>query len=155
VSVVHQVKIIESVVDGSPQSLKLPKQTNIVFSVWMGVINGTPDAFPNAANLVAGITGLSTSSPLRYPLPGEVGQRNKYRGDGFFDTDAGLMKSRRITENQSLKFDWEVFNVTNSVRFDCNPTTSLQNSIGKGSLGAYSRTLSVPRVQQFSLRYSF
>lgn len=119
------------------------------------IIKGTPDAFPNPTALVAGITGLSAPSPLRYPRPGEFGQRNKYRGDGFFDTDAGLMKTWKVTEKQSLKFDWEVFNVTNSVRFDCNPTTSLQNSVGKGSLGAYSRTLSVPRVQQFSLRYSF
>jgi hypothetical protein len=119
------------------------------------IIKGTPSAFPNPTALVAGISGLSTSSPLRYPLPGEVGERNKYRGDGIFDTDAGLMKVWPIKEKQELKFDWEVFNVTNSVRFDTNPTTSLQNSVGKGSLGAYSRTLSIPRVQQFSLRYSF
>lgn len=139
-----------------------PKQSMTIQTAPLGnlspkktIINGTPDAFPNPTALVAGITGLSTSSPLRYPLPGEVGERNKYRGDGFFDTDSGLMKTWQITESQSLKFDWEVFNVTNSVRFDCNPTTSLQNSVGKGSLGAYSRTLSVPRVQQFSLRYSF
>lgn len=139
-----------------------PKQSMTIQTAPLGdlapkktVIKGTPDAFPNPTGLVAGITGLSTSSPLRYPLPGEVGQRNKYRGDGFFDTDAGLMKTWKVTEKQSLKFDWEVFNLMNSVRFDCNPTTSLQNSVGKGSLGAYSRTLSVPRVQQFSLRYSF
>lgn len=139
-----------------------PKQSMTIQTAPLGalapkktIINGTPDAFPNPTALVAGISGLSTSSPLRYPLPGEVGERNKYRGDGFFDTDAGLLKSWKITEKQSFKFDWEVFNVTNSVRFDCNPTTSLQNSVGKGSLGAYSRTLSVPRVQQFSLRYSF
>lgn len=139
-----------------------PKQSMTIQTAPLGalapkktILKGTPDAFPNPTSLVAGITGLSTSSPLRYPLPGEVGERNKYRGDGFFDTDAGLMKSWKITEGQSVKFDWEVFNLTNSVRFDCNPTTSLQNSVGKGSLGAYSRTLSVPRVQQFSLRYSF
>lgn len=139
-----------------------PKQSMTIQTAPLGAlapkktfINGTPDAFPNPTALVAGITGLFSSSPLRYPLPGEVGERNKYRGDGVFDTDAGLMKTWPIKEKQDLKFDWEVFNVTNSVRFDDNPTTSLQNSVGKGSLGAYSRTLSVPRVQQFSLRYSF
>ena len=139
-----------------------PKQSMTIQTAPLGalspkktVINGTPDAFPNPTALVAGINGLSTSSPLRYPLPGEVGERNKYRGDGVFDTDAGLMKTWPIREKADLKFDWEVFNVTNSVRFDTNPSTSLQNSVGKGSLGAYSRTLSVPRVQQFSLRLSF
>jgi hypothetical protein len=139
-----------------------PKQSMTIQTAPLGalapkktIINGTPDAFPNPTALVAGITGLSTSSPLRYPLPGEVGERNKYRGDGIFDTDGGLMKTWPIKEKMNLKFDWEVFNLTNSVRFDTNPTTSLQNSVGKGSLGAYSRTLSVPRLQQFSLRLSF
>ncbi|HWB33002.1 MAG TPA: carboxypeptidase-like regulatory domain-containing protein [Acidobacteriaceae bacterium] len=119
-------------------------------------VNGVPNAFPNPTALVAGITGLADNpSPLRYPLPGEVGERNKYRGDGYFDIDSGLMKTWSITERQTIKFDWEVFNVTNSVRFDTNPVTSLKNSVGQGNLGAYTATLSVPRVQQMSLRYDF
>ena len=119
-------------------------------------VNGVPNVFPNPTALVAGITGLASNpSPLRYPLPGEVGERNKYRGDGYFDVDSGLMKTWKVTEKQSVKFDWEVFNVTNSVRFDTNPVTSLKNSVGSGNLGAYTATLSVPRVQQLSLRYEF
>ncbi|WP_446742708.1 TonB-dependent receptor domain-containing protein [Silvibacterium acidisoli] len=118
---------------------------------------GIPDAFPDPTTLVAGISGLADTgqSPLRYPLPGEVGERNKYRGDGYFGIDSGLMKTWKITNAQSLRFDWEVFNVTNSVRFDTNPVTSLQNAVGKGNLGAYTHTLSQPRIQQISLRYSF
>jgi hypothetical protein len=119
-------------------------------------VGGVPDVFPNPTGLVAGITGLSNNpSPLRYPLPGEVGERNKYRGDGYFDIDSGLMKSWRLTENQNIKFDWEVFNVTNSVRFDVNPVTSLKNSVGSGNLGAYTATLTQARIQQISLRYEF
>ena len=138
-------------------------------------VSGVPNAFPNPTQLVCGISGLvggnganggvepacggtagaPFNTPLRYPLPGEVGERNKYRGDGYFDIDSGLMKSWKITEKQGLKFDWEVFNVTNSVRFDTNPVTSLKNSVGTGNLGAYTATLSVPRVQQLSLRYEF
>jgi hypothetical protein len=119
-------------------------------------VNGVPNAFPNPSGLVAGITGLASNpSPLRYPLPGEVGERNKYRGDGYFDIDSGLMKSWKLTEKQAIKFDWEVFNVTNSVRFDTNPVTSLKNSVGSGNLGAYTATLSQARVQQLSLRYDF
>ena len=120
--------------------------------------NGSPDAFPNPTELVAGISGLPNTgaSPLRYGLPGEIGSRNAFRGSGTFDIDSGLMKSWDILEKGSLKFDWEVFNTTNSVRFDDNSSNaSLANSVGTGNLGVYSRTLSVPRVQQVSLRYTF
>jgi hypothetical protein len=120
------------------------------------IVNGVPDAFPNPTALVAGINGLdSNPSPLRYSLPGEVGERNKYRGDGYFGIDSGLMKSWRVSESQSFKFDWEIFNLTNAVRFDVNPVTSLKNSVGSGNLGAYTATLTQARVQQLSLRYIF
>jgi hypothetical protein len=128
-------------------------------------VSGVPNAFPNPSGLVAGISGLTggnasnggsgTPTQVRYPLPGEVGERNKYRGDGYFGIDSGLMKSWKVTEKQAIKFDWEVFNVTNSVRFDTNTVTSLKNSVGTGNLGAYTSTLSQSRVQQISLRYDF
>ncbi|HEY0263401.1 MAG TPA: TonB-dependent receptor [Granulicella sp.] len=119
-------------------------------------INGNPNAFADPVGMVAGINGLdSNPSPLRYPLPGEVGQRNKYRGDGYFGIDSGLKKDWKLADTQTLTFDWEVFNVTNAVRFDVNPVTSLKNSVGSGNLGAYTSTLSQARVQQISLRYSF
>ena len=120
------------------------------------VINGAPNAFadPTALN-----NGIQSGFPLRLPYPGEAGQRNAYRGDGFFDIDTGLAKSWRITERQNIKFAWEIFNVTNSVRFD----TTVASSSGVGinvvatsnTLGAYASTLTLPRVQQFSLRYTF
>ena len=140
-----------------------PKQSMTIqtgpIAVGKSRVNGVPNAFPNPLGMVSGISGLvggkSGSTNLRYPLPGEVGERNFYRGDGYFGVDSGLMKTWHLTEKQSLKFDWEVFNATNSVRFDTNPVTSLKNSVGSGTLGAYTRTLTTPRVQQISLRYSF
>ena len=54
-----------------------------------------------------------------------------------------------------MQFAWDVFNVTNSVRFDVNPLTSLQNMTTSGSFGVYDATLTTPRVQQLSLRLSF
>jgi hypothetical protein len=116
---------------------------------------GQPEAFdnPDAIN-----NGYITGSPLRLPYPGEAGGRNIFRGDGYFDIDSGLSKAWALKEGQSLKFDWEVFNVTNSVRFDTSPVSSkggLSAEIGSPSLGVYSSTLSIPRVMQFSLRYSF
>ena len=65
----------------------------------------------------------------------------------------------KIRETNSLKFSWEVFNVTNSVRFDTSPISSLgglNNVIGTGlGFGVYSSQLVQARKQQFSLRYDF
>jgi hypothetical protein len=116
--------------------------------------NGTPQVFPDPTALNS---GASTGNPWRFPYGGEVGPRNNFRGDGFFGIDAGLAKSWKIREGQSLKFAWEVFNVTNSVRFDVNhnPPSNFQNGAESGSLGVYQATLGTPRIQQFSLRYVF
>jgi hypothetical protein len=92
---------------------------------------------------------------MRNPYPGEAGERNNFRGDGYFGIDASLAKSWKISERSGLRFAWEVFNVTNSVRFDVNPLTSLQNMTSSGEFGVYGATLTRPRLQQFSLRYSF
>ena len=114
--------------------------------------NGSPQAFADPGALQAAIP---TGFPWRMPYAGEVGSRNNFRGDGFFGIDSGLGKSWKITESQAVRFTWEVFNVTNSVRFDTNPNTSLDNLSTDSSMGVYSKTLTAPRVQQFSLRYSF
>jgi hypothetical protein len=56
-------------------------------------------------------------------------------------------------ETHSVQFRWEVFNVTNSVRFDVQSLSlALDNQT---SFGNYSQELSVPRVMQFALRYEF
>jgi hypothetical protein len=114
--------------------------------------NGAPQVFDNPAAIN---NGVDAGSPIRLPYPGEAGQRNFYRGDGYFDVDSGLAKTFHITETQGLKFTWEVFNVTNSARFDTNPNNSLNAGLTSGTLGNYSKTLSQPRLMQFSLRYDF
>jgi len=88
-----------------------------------------------------------------YTLPGQAGSRNIIRGDGNFNIDAGLMKRFHVTERQSVQLRWEVFNVTNSTRFD---PLSASISLGDiGSFGRYTDTLTLPRVMQFALRYEF
>jgi hypothetical protein len=123
------------------------------------MIGGVPYAFPDPSAVVAGVQITpdvpATLTPMRFAYPGEAGSRNNFRGQGYFGIDAGLAKSWKIREDMSLKFAWEVFNVTNSVRFDTNTNTSLDNGSDDGSFGLYRRTLTVPRVQQFSLRFSF
>ena len=108
--------------------------------------NGAAQAFANPAQALAN---------MRNPYPGESGQRNNFRGDGYFDIDTGLAKNWTIRQRTSIRFAWEIFNVLNSVRFDVNPIESLQNMTTSGEFGVYGETLSRPRVQQFSLRYAF
>jgi hypothetical protein len=114
--------------------------------------NGDPQVFSAPSAINSGIIG--EGSPVRLPYPGEAGERNNFQGDGYFGLDGALSKAWKIREGQSLRFSWEVFNVTNSVRFDTSPT-SLGNELSTGSLGIYNSLLTVPRVQQFSLRYAF
>lgn len=90
-----------------------------------------------------------------FTLVGESGERNGVRGDGFFGVDLGLGKTWKLPfEGHKLQFRWEVFNVTNTVRFDVNSLT-LDLGSGRGNFGKYSDTLTDKRVMQFGLRYEF
>jgi hypothetical protein len=118
-------------------------------------VTGAPTAFPNPGAVVAGAFSIgspATLAPVRFAYPGEAGSRNAFRGQGFFGIDASLAKTWKVNERVALKFGWDVFNVTNSVRFDTN---SIDNGSDDGGFGFYSATLTNPRVQQFSLRLTF
>jgi hypothetical protein len=106
---------------------------------------GQPNAFKSQATAIANI---------RPPYASETGERNAYRGDGYFSIDTGLNKVVSITERHQIKFAWETFNATNSVRFD--PATVSNNPYGNpGSYGRYTALLTQGRRMQLSMRYSF
>jgi hypothetical protein len=86
------------------------------------------------------------------PYPGEAGERNNLRGDGYFDIDSGLAKTWSLPENARMKFAWEVYNVTNTIRFD---PASIGGGLTGGNLGVASNSLSTSRRMQFSLRIDF
>lgn len=92
----------------------------------------------------------------RFPHPGESGSRNNIRGQGYFGIDMGVRKTWGLTERTKLAFSWQVYNVTNSVRFDA-ANSGVQNTFldSAGSFGKYSNTLTRPRVMEFALRLSF
>lgn len=115
-------------------------------------LNGNPQVFdnPDAIN-----SGLTTGSPIRLPYPGEAGERNNFRGDGFFGLDSGLAKTWKLGEYGNLKFAWEVYNVTNTVRFDPGGSGTLGTQLTAGNLGIENTLLTQPRRMQFSLRYDF
>jgi hypothetical protein len=105
-----------------------------------------PSVFPQGFT-----TGIVND--FRFAFPGESGQRNNFRGDGYSDLDLALSKIFRITESQQLQFNAEVFNVANSAKFDVESlSTNIQNS---ATFGEYTALLTNERVMQFSLRYSF
>jgi hypothetical protein len=117
---------------------------------------GLPEVFADPAALN---NGIGSGFPMRYPYPGENGQRNNFRGDGYFEQDASLSKVLKTFEGQTLRFSWEVFNVSNSARFDTSAISALgglNNTVTSGlGFGVYSHQLVQSRKQQFSLRYDF
>jgi hypothetical protein len=110
--------------------------------------NGNPNLFKDPT---------TAQASFRYSYPGESGQRNTLRGPGYFGIDTALSKSWAISESQSLKFSWEVFNVTNSVRFDVAPLPQTTDQLEQPSsaFGVFSSTLTKPRIMEFALRYTF
>jgi hypothetical protein len=124
------------------------------------VTTGTYYTGPNTApNLFA--NGVAAANCFDYDFPGGTGGRNQIRGPGFFGVDLGLAKRWKMpwSEKQSLQFRWEVFNVTNSVRFDVQSASAstgggLENG-NSTNFGNFSGTLTNPRIMQLALRYEF
>jgi hypothetical protein len=114
-----------------------------------------PDGLPQIFDNPDAITnGAYAGNPIRLPYAGEAGQRNNYRGDGYFDIDSSLRKTWTLYHENTLSFAWDVFNSTNSVRFDTNFIDP--GITDAGTMGEYNtQTLNLPRVMQFSLRYGF
>jgi len=110
------------------------------------IINGTPNVFKDPAQAL---------NAFDWAYPGQTGARNELRGDGFMDWDMSLAKSWRIpgTETHSLQFRWNVFNVTNSHRFDIR--NAAQTEADENSFGNYTGTLTQPRVMEYQLVYKF
>jgi len=72
----------------------------------------------------------------------------------MFDIDTGLSKDFSFGEQRRLEFSWQMFNATNSVRYDvraAQPSLSFDAS----EFGKYQSTLTTPRFMQFSLRFAF
>lgn len=106
----------------------------------------TPNVFSNPA---------AAYNNFSVPLPGESGSRNPIRGDGYLDTDAELSKfwSMPYNESHKLRLSADMFNSFNMNRYDVQ---SLQLGLDhQGSFGTYGRLLTLPRIMQFGLEYTF
>jgi hypothetical protein len=115
-----------------------------------GVVGGQPSAFPNPT------TALDA---FRQDYPGETGIRNLLRGDGYVGLDASIGKAFRMPwRNQRLRFRWDVFNLTNTPRFDTGDVEMFPDITS--SFGRYNATLATcdgaaGRCMQLNLRYEF
>jgi len=107
---------------------------------------------------------------FRPARPGEVGDRNVLRAPSYITLDMGLNKTFKMPwEGHQLQFRWEVFNVTNTQRFDgltisdlsldTDPhlgATSPSSDFGKfTSTQTPLNETKAGRVMQFGLRYIF
>jgi hypothetical protein len=94
---------------------------------------------------------------FRNALPGEVGIRNVLRGDGYFTLDTSVSKSWGLFGDHRLRFRWDVFNLTNTVKFN---TGQLNNFPDRAGFGRYDGSLATcdgqaGRCMQFAMRYEF
>lgn len=88
-----------------------------------------------------------------HALPGQSGTRNPLRGDGFFDWDEGVNKSFAMTEHAKLILRWDMFNMSNSVRFD--PQSISATLDNPQSFGNATEPLTNYRLAQFAARIEF
>ncbi|HEV2915082.1 MAG TPA: carboxypeptidase-like regulatory domain-containing protein [Pyrinomonadaceae bacterium] len=106
---------------------------------------------------------------FRNARSGEIGDRNVLRGQSYISLDVGLMKNFKLPwEGHNIQFRWEVFNLTNTQRFDANTISDLslrQDPFLDGTpdpnFGRFTSTQTplneskAGRVMQFALRYQF
>jgi hypothetical protein len=117
------------------------------------ITNGIPHVFDSAT--AASInSGIYFGNPIRLPYAGEAGDRNVFRGDGYFDIDSSLTKSWNLGDWAKLKFAAEAYNISNSIRFDPS-LNGLSGSTANNTVGTYSVALSTYRRMQFGVRVDF
>jgi hypothetical protein len=121
-----------------------------------------PSVFQNPQSITCECTAPPAGDPtanagalFRATYEGEAGQRNNFRGPGYFGIDAGISKMWNVSESKTVRFAWEVFNVTNSVRFDAAGSLIGESLVNITGFGLYNTELTSPRVMQYSLRFSF
>ena len=107
-----------------------------------------------------GISSAQAVANLRFAYPGEAGQRNNFRSDGYLSIDDGLSKSFRTWREQQFKITVEVFNVINTNRFGIpqnagdSPNFGVYQNQAAGFNGPGALLLQ-PRQMQFSGKYIF
>jgi hypothetical protein len=92
-------------------------------------------------------------NPVDFSLPalGTFGNtvKGSFRGPGYFDWDAGMIRTFPIGERMAFEFRAEYFNLINRNNLS-NPVTA----VGSGGFGSITSAIS-PRIAQFSGKVTF
>jgi hypothetical protein len=92
------------------------------------------------------------ASAVRFPHHGEIGNRNAFRGPGFWNLDAAVLKNFPISEKWGrIQLRWELFNTFNHNAFSFPSTLGITST----SLGVITTSASTPREMQFAIRWDF
>jgi hypothetical protein len=118
-------------------------------STTKNAVGGQPSPFTNVTEAI---------KAFRTQYPGETGIRNLLRGDGYFGIDASVSKSIDLWAGQRIRFRWDVFNLTNTPRFDTGNVTMTPDI--STTFGRYNGTLATcdgaaGRCMQVNVRYEF
>lgn len=114
--------------------------------------NGVYFFTPEQRDLSAGAAQFTFANAGEFGTAG----RNTFRGPRFFNFDASLTKSFKITETHAIKFRAEAYNALNNVNF-ANPSVSIAtaSSFGKISSTVGPNGSGGARIMQMALRYDF
>lgn len=110
---------------------------------------GRPSPFVNPSAVL---------NQIRFALPGEVGFRNQLRGDGYIGADLAIGKAFELPFEHRLRFRWEIFNVTNTQRFntaDVSMTPDVTSTFGRYNSVLGTCDSRAGRCMQASLKYEF
>lgn len=107
-----------------------------------------------------GISSAQAAGRLRFAYPGDAGQRNNFRSDGYLSLDDGLAKTFRTWHDQQFRISAEVFNVINTNRFGIPQNAGDSPNFGvyqnqSASFNGPNSLLLQPRQMQFSGKYIF
>jgi hypothetical protein len=130
------------------------------------VINGDQNALKASIhNTPAGIQFFADPdaalAAVRYPIHGEIGNRNALHSQPYWNVDSAVLKNFRLpwSETQRIQLRWESYNLFNHNVFappstNNNPAINALN-IGAGNFGIITAVQSTARVMQFGLRWDF
>ena len=97
------------------------------------------------------LNGIFPASDFAAPTPGQEGNEkpNRFRGPGFFDVDASLIKNTPITERVNLQLRFEFFNLFNRLNLN-----GVDSNLADASFGQSTAVFN-PRWIQLGARISF
>jgi hypothetical protein len=112
--------------------------------------NGTIQFFANPTTVFN--PARPTEGVIRFPHHGEIGNRNIFRGPGFWNLDTALLKNFKMpwSESQRLQIRWEAYNAFNHNSFGLPAVGITATTFGRITTSASS-----PREMQFAVRYEF